>query len=41
LPEGANIEQARARYDKGILELTIPVAKPQSNSRQLPIEATT
>jgi HSP20 family protein len=40
LPEGANVDQARARYDNGILEVRIPVAKPQSSSRQLPIEAT-
>jgi HSP20 family protein len=38
LPEGANVEQARARYDNGILEVSIPVAKSQSNSRQLPVE---
>jgi HSP20 family protein len=41
LLEGANVDQARARYENGVLEVRIPIAKPQSNSRQLPIEATT
>jgi HSP20 family protein len=38
LPEGTNVEQARARYENGLLEVRIPIAKPQSDRRQLPIE---
>jgi hypothetical protein len=38
LPEGANGEQARAKFQDGILEVTIPVKEPQSNRRAIPID---
>ena len=38
LPEGANAEQAKARFENGVLEITVPLEqKPQK--RQIPIEA--
>jgi HSP20 family protein len=39
LPEGANAEQAQARFENGVLEITIPVPKQESNRRQIPVEA--
>jgi HSP20 family protein len=38
LPEGANGEQASAKFQDGILEVTIPVKEPQSNRRAIPID---
>jgi HSP20 family protein len=38
LPEGADVEQARARFQDGILEVTVPVKEPQSNRREIPID---
>jgi len=38
LPEGAELEQARAQFNNGVLEVSIPVPE-QKNSRQIPIEA--
>ena len=37
LPEGANTEQARAEFKNGELRVTVPVARPQSKRRQVPI----
>lgn len=39
LPEGANAENARAEFQNGVLRVTIPVAEPQSNRREIPIQA--
>ena len=39
LPEGANAEQAQARFENGVLEITIPVPQQESNRRQIPVQA--
>jgi len=39
LPEGANAEQAQARFENGVLEITIPVPQQQTNRRQIPVQA--
>ncbi|HWG39870.1 MAG TPA: Hsp20/alpha crystallin family protein [Candidatus Acidoferrales bacterium] len=39
LPGGAQTEQAHANFENGILRVTIPVPQTQSNSRQIPIQA--
>jgi HSP20 family protein len=39
LPEGANIEQAKAKFNNGVLQVEVPVPKSQEKSRQIPIEA--
>jgi HSP20 family protein len=41
LPEGTNPEQARAQFNNGVLEITIPVAEQSSNRRQIPISSGT
>jgi HSP20 family protein len=38
LPEGANIDQARAKFDNGVLELTVPVQEQRSKRREVQIE---
>src|SRR5260370_29401656 len=38
LPEGAKVEQAKAKFHNGVLEVTIPVPEQQSNRRTIPIE---
>jgi HSP20 family protein len=38
LPEGANAEQARARFNNGVLEISIPVQETGNKRRQIPIE---
>jgi HSP20 family protein len=38
LPEGTNPEQVRARFENGVLEVTMPVPEQKSNRRQIPIE---
>src|SRR5688500_6492757 len=40
LPEGANADQARADFKNGELQVTIPVERPQSKRRQIPIGGT-
>jgi HSP20 family protein len=40
LPEGANTEQARADFRNGELHVTVPVERPQSRRRQIPIGGT-
>jgi HSP20 family protein len=37
LPEGVNAEQVRAKFENGVLEVTIPVPQQQSNRREIPI----
>ena len=47
LPEGANVEQATARYENGVLEITIPTPQqresaslhPRPDHRQAPVGA--
>jgi HSP20 family protein len=39
LPEGADIEKINARYDKGVLHITVPV-KEALASKKVPIEVT-
>lgn len=39
LPEGANAEQARARFENGMLEITVPVQEQNAQRRQIPIES--
>ena len=39
LPEGANIDQAKAQFNNGVLEVSVPIPKTQENTRQIPIEA--
>jgi HSP20 family protein len=38
LPEGANGEQAKARFDNGVLEIKVPLEQ-KSQRREIPIEA--
>jgi HSP20 family protein len=37
LPEGANIEEAKATFNNGVLEVTIPVPESEQKRRQIPI----
>jgi HSP20 family protein len=39
LPEGANAEQARAKFDNGVLEITIPVPEQKAQRKQIQIQA--
>ena len=39
LPEGADPEQAKARFHDGVLEISMPAPKPQSSRRQIEIES--
>jgi HSP20 family protein len=39
LPEGADPEKASARFENGVLELTVPIQQQQKKSRVIPIEA--
>jgi len=39
LPEGANVEQAQAKFHNGVLEITIPTPQQQSNRRTIPVQA--
>jgi HSP20 family protein len=38
LPEGAKVDQAKAKFHNGVLEVTIPVPEQQSNRRTIPVE---
>ncbi len=38
LPEGANIEQAKAQFNNGVLEVSVPIPKTQEKTRRIPIE---
>jgi len=37
LPEGAQADQAKARFQNGVLEVTLPVPERKSNRREIPI----
>lgn len=39
LPEGAKGEEAKARFENGVLEVTVPVQEPKETRRQIPIES--
>jgi HSP20 family protein len=39
LPEGADPEKARAKFENGVLELTVPIQQQQKKSREIPVEA--
>jgi HSP20 family protein len=39
LPEGVNAEQVRAKFDNGVLEVTVPVPEQQSQRKQIPIQS--
>jgi HSP20 family protein len=40
LPEGVDAEQVRAKFENGVLEVTAPLPKTQSNHREILIETT-
>jgi HSP20 family protein len=39
LPDGADVEHARAKFENGVLEITLPIQERASDRRQIPIEA--
>jgi HSP20 family protein len=39
LPEGADSENVRAKFENGVLELTVPMRQQQKKTREIPIEA--
>lgn len=39
LPEGANVEQAQAKFNNGVLQVIIPLTEQQSNRRAIPVQA--
>jgi HSP20 family protein len=39
LPDGANIEQAKAQINNGVLEVRVPIPEAKQRTRQIPIEA--
>lgn len=39
LPEGANVEQAKAQFNNGVLEITLPIPEQKSNRREIPISS--
>ena len=39
LPEGADLEQAKAKFHDGILEITMPAPNKQTERRQIQVEA--
>jgi HSP20 family protein len=38
LPEGAQTEQAKARFENGVLEITVPAQEAGKGRRQIPVE---
>lgn len=41
LPEGAEADKANARFNNGVLEISLPLAKTQQHVRQIPISTST
>ncbi len=41
LPEGAKVDQAKAEFQNGVLEVRVPVPQAQKTNRTIPIEAGT
>jgi HSP20 family protein len=39
LPEHADADRAQARFNDGMLEVTIPAAEPRRKSREIPVES--
>lgn len=39
LPEGAKTDDAKAKFENGVLEVTIPVPEAQRNPREIPIQS--
>jgi HSP20 family protein len=39
LPEGANVEQAQAKFHNGVLEVTVPTPQQQANRRSIPVQS--
>jgi HSP20 family protein len=39
LPEEANTENAHAKFENGVLEVTVPIAEQQSNRHQIPVQS--
>jgi HSP20 family protein len=39
LPESARSDEARAKFENGVLEITVPVEEQRSKRREIPIEA--
>ena len=40
LPDGADIQNAKADFQNGVLRITVPVQQTQQNQRKIPIQAT-
>jgi HSP20 family protein len=40
LPDGADVQNAKADFQNGVLRITVPVQQMQQNQRQIPIQAT-
>jgi HSP20 family protein len=38
LPEGAKVDEARARYENGVLEIVVPTEEQRSRRREIPIQ---
>jgi len=38
LPQGAKADQAKAQFNNGLLEVTVPIPEAQRRTRQIPIE---
>jgi HSP20 family protein len=38
LPDGAKTDDARATFENGVLEVTIPIEEPKSKRREIPIQ---
>lgn len=38
LPEGANIDQAIARFKDGVLEITVPIPETKAKAQQIPVK---
>lgn len=41
LPSNADSEHITARYDKGVLEVTVPLTQPEPTGRKIPVTAGT
>jgi len=39
LPEGAQVDEAKAKFDNGVLDVTVPIQAQKETRRQIPIES--
>ncbi len=39
LPEGANLDQSKANFNNGVLEVRVPVAQAEQRRKEIPIES--